>query len=157
MAKSMRLIFPFQGSPSETWKTVIVIGDIAVEVAGAGIHIVLTMYQVLLFRSACSSTPRKNGVLYQVPTSCLFYTWGFLVVQQQRICLQCRSLRSHEFDPWVEMLHWRSKWQLTPVHHQLPELAQTHVHRVGDAIQPSHPLLSPLPPAFNLSQHQGLF
>ena len=44
-----------------------------------------------------------------------------------------------------------------PVHHQLPELTQTHVHRVGDVIQPSHPLLSPSPPAFNLSQHQGLF
>ena len=44
-----------------------------------------------------------------------------------------------------------------PVHHQLPELAQTHVHRVNDAIQPFHPLLSPSPPAFNLSQHQGLF
>ena len=41
--------------------------------------------------------------------------------------------------------------------HQLPELAQTHVHRVDDAIQPSHPLLSPSPPVFNLSQHQGLF
>ena len=44
-----------------------------------------------------------------------------------------------------------------PVHHQLPELTQTHVHRVSDAIQPSHPLLSPSPLAFNLSQHQGLF
>ena len=44
-----------------------------------------------------------------------------------------------------------------PVHHQLPELAQTHVHWVSDAIQPSHPLLSPSPPAFNPSQHQGLF
>ena len=44
-----------------------------------------------------------------------------------------------------------------PVHHQLPELIQTHVHRVGDAIQPFHPLLSPSPPAFNLSQHRGLF
>ena len=44
-----------------------------------------------------------------------------------------------------------------PVHHQLPELAKTHVHQVGDAIQPSHPLLSPFPPAFNLSQHQGLY
>ena len=44
-----------------------------------------------------------------------------------------------------------------PVHHQLPELAQTHIHRVGDAIQLSHPLLSPSPPAFNLSQHQGCF
>ena len=44
-----------------------------------------------------------------------------------------------------------------PVHHQLPEFTQTHVHQVGDAIQPSHPLSSPSPPAFNLSQHQGLF
>ena len=44
-----------------------------------------------------------------------------------------------------------------PVHHQLPELAQTCVHRVGDAIQTSHPLSSPSPPALNLSQHQGLF
>ena len=44
-----------------------------------------------------------------------------------------------------------------PVHHQLPEFTQTHVHRVGDAIQPSHPLLSPSPPAPNPSQHQSLF
>ena len=44
-----------------------------------------------------------------------------------------------------------------PVRHQLLELTQTHVHWVGDAIQPSHPLLSSSPPAFNLSQHQGLF
>ena len=44
-----------------------------------------------------------------------------------------------------------------PVHHQLPEFTQTHVHWVGDAIQPSHPLLSPSPPALNLSQHQGIF
>ena len=44
-----------------------------------------------------------------------------------------------------------------PVHHQLPEFTQTHVHWVGDAIQPSHPLSSPSPPAFSLSQHRGLF
>ena len=44
-----------------------------------------------------------------------------------------------------------------PVHHQLLEFTQTHVHRVGDAIQPSHPLSSPSPPALNLSQRQGLF
>ena len=44
-----------------------------------------------------------------------------------------------------------------PVHYQLPESTQTHVHRVGDAIQPSRPLSSPAPPALNLSQHQGLF
>src|SRR5574337_1031540 len=44
-----------------------------------------------------------------------------------------------------------------PVHRQLPEFTQTHVHRVGDAIHPSHPLLSPSPPAPNPSQQQGLF
>ena len=44
-----------------------------------------------------------------------------------------------------------------PVHHQLPEFPQTYVHPVGDAIQPSHPLSSPSPPAPNPSQHQGLF
>ena len=44
-----------------------------------------------------------------------------------------------------------------PVHHQLPELTQIHVHGVSDAIQPSHPLTSPSPPAFNLSQNQGPF
>ena len=43
------------------------------------------------------------------------------------------------------------------VHHQLPEFTQTYAHRVGDAIQPSHPLSSPSPPAPNPSQHQGLF
>ena len=43
-----------------------------------------------------------------------------------------------------------------PVHHQLPEFTQTHIHRVSDAIQPSHPLLSPPPPALNPYQHQSL-
>ena len=44
-----------------------------------------------------------------------------------------------------------------PIHHQLPELAQTHVYGVSDDFQPSHPLSSPSPPTFNLPQHQGLF
>ena len=44
-----------------------------------------------------------------------------------------------------------------PVLRNLPEFAQTHIHRIGDAIQPSHALSSPFPPALNLSQHQGLF
>ena len=44
-----------------------------------------------------------------------------------------------------------------PVLHHLPKIAQTHVHWVSDAIQPSHPILSPSNPAFNLSQHRGLF
>ena len=44
-----------------------------------------------------------------------------------------------------------------PVHHQLPEFTQTHVHQADDASQPSYPLSAPSPPAFHLSQHQGLF
>ena len=44
-----------------------------------------------------------------------------------------------------------------PVHHQFPEFTQTHINRVGDPIQPSHPLLPPFPPASNPSQHQSLF
>ena len=53
---------------------------------------------------------------------------------------------------------WIAAYQAPPsIHHQLLELTQTHVHQVGDAIQPSHPLSSPSPPAFSLSQHQGLF
>ena len=44
-----------------------------------------------------------------------------------------------------------------PVHHKLPEFVQTHAHRVSDAIQSSHPLSSPSPPALSPSQHQGLF
>ena len=56
------------------------------------------------------------------------------------------SLRPHELQ------HARP-----PVHYQLPEFTQTHVHRVSDAIQPSHPLSSPSPPAPNPSQQQGLF
>ena len=52
---------------------------------------------------------------------------------------------------------WTAARTVLPVHHQLPELAPTHVHRVSDAILPSHPLSSPSPPAFSLSQHQGFF
>ena len=59
---------------------------------------------------------------------------------------------------WLFAIPWTAcSMPGVPVHHQLPELAQTHVHQVADAIQPSHPLLSPSPPAFSLSQHQGLF
>ena len=52
---------------------------------------------------------------------------------------------------------WTAAHQASPSHHQLRELAQTHVCRVGDAIQASHSPPSPSPPAFSLSQHQGLF
>ena len=74
------------------------------------------------------------------------------------------------YAPWPYTFHFNSVTQLClilcepmdcstpgfPAHHQLPELTQMYVHRVGDAIQPSHPPSSPSPPAFKLSQHYGL-
>ena len=58
---------------------------------------------------------------------------------------------------WLFVTPWTAARQASLSYHQLPEFTQTHVHRVGDAIQPSHPLSSPSPPALNPSQHQGLF
>ena len=78
-------------------------------------------------------------------------------------CYQCIYLLER-VSQWVQSLSGVWLWDPMdwkqpgfPVHYQLPELAQTHVHWVGDAIQPSHPLLSPSPPAFNLSQHLSFF
>ena len=58
---------------------------------------------------------------------------------------------------WLFVTSWTTAMPGLPVHHQLPEFTQIHIHRVGDAIQPSHPLSSLSPPASNPSQHQGLF
>ena len=78
-------------------------------------------------------------------------TWridsGFNSVQFNSVPQSCPTL----FDPM------NCSTPGLPVHHQLPEFTQTHVHQVGDAIQPSHPLSSPSPPAPNPSQHQRLF
>ena len=75
-------------------------------------------------------------------------TLGLMVSQSvssvAQSCLTLRDLMNHS-TPGL------------PVHHKLAEFTQTHVHPVGDAIQPSHPLLSPSPPAPNPSKHQGLF
>ena len=76
---------------------------------------------------------------------CFFYScWS---VQFSSVTQSCRTL----CDPM------NCSMPGLPVHHQLLESTQTHVHQVSDAIQPSHPLSSPFPPALNLSQHQGLF
>ena len=77
----------------------------------------------------------------------LIYTFYIYSVQFSSIAQSCPTL----CDPM------NCSMPGLPVHHQLPELTQTHAYRVGDAIQPSHPLLSPSPPAPNPSQHQGLF
>ena len=73
--------------------------------------------------------------------------WSFSSVQFSSVAQSCPTL----CDPM------NSSMPGLPVHHQLPEFTQTHVHRVSDAIQTSHPLSSPSPPAPNPSQHQSLF
>ena len=74
--------------------------------------------------------------------------------------LQCSCLENPmDGGAWWATVHGvaKSYTRGLPVHHQLPEFTQTFVHHISDAIQPSHPLSSPSPPAFNLSQHQGFF
>ena len=78
--------------------------------------------------------------------------WSFRLVS----CIFCSVQFSHSVVSDSFLPHDCTMPGL-PVHHQLPEHVQTHVHWVGDPIQPSHPLSSPSPPAFNLSQHQGIF
>ena len=73
--------------------------------------------------------------------------WSFSSVQFSSVAQSCLTL----CDPMNRSMPG------LPVHHQLPEFTQTHVHKVSDAIQPSHPLSSPSPPAPNPSQHQTLF
>ena len=80
----------------------------------------------------------------------VYYTFLEMTLQSVQFS---RSVVSDSLRPH-ELQHARPG---LPVHHQLPESTQTHVHRVGDAIQPSYPLSSSSPPALNLSQHQGLF
>ena len=87
------------------------------------------------------------------------------------LCSEWLPRNSLPHEPWGQQHQFSSVTQLClilcdlmdcsmpglPVHHQLLEFTQTHVHWVGDAIQPSHPLSSPFSLSFNLSQHQGLF
>ena len=98
-----------------------------------------------------------------------------LFTKQKQTCRHKKQIYGYQRGKVVGGINWEVQFSLvvqscptvfdpmdcsTPgflVHHQLPELAQTHVHQVDDVILPSHHLSSPSPPAFNLSQHQGLF
>ena len=86
-------------------------------------------------------------VAYDRPKTVHFFSFSFSFSQFSSVAQSCPTLCNP----------MNCSTSGLPVHHQLPEFTQTHVHRVGDAIQPSHPLSSPPPPALNLSQHQGLF
>ena len=85
--------------------------------------------------------------LFRLPTSLC----GDILVYFSSSSVQSLSRVRLFATPWTAACHH------LPVHHQLPEFTQTHILWVIDAIQPSHPLSSPSPPALNLSQHQGLF
>ena len=85
--------------------------------------------------------------IYWIPVLVLIDFWWSSLVQFSSVAHSCPTL----LDPM------NCSTPGFPVHHQLPEFTQTHVHRVGDAIQPSHPLSSPSPPAPNPFQHQSLF
>ena len=87
---------------------------------------------------------------------------AFIICVRVRTVVSCNSLYKIWFNSVTQScptLCNPMDWSMPglSVHHQFPEPTQTHVHWVGDAIQPPHPLSSPSPPAFNLSQHQGLF
>ena len=127
--------------------------------------------------SVHGDSPGKNtGV------GCHLLLQGIIPTQRQNPgLLHCRQIlywQSHQESPaaeWTHIKHTVDQFSSVtqscptvcnpmncsmpglPVHRQLPEFTQTHVHWIGDAIQPSHPLSSPFPPASNPSQHQGLF
>ena len=89
---------------------------------------------------------------------CVVYLPPVEASWRQGFCLFCLLLQVQSLSRVrLFVIPWDCSMPGLPVHHQLPEFTQTHVHQVGDAIQPSHPLLSPSPPAFNLSLHHGLF
>ena len=111
-------------------------------------YIILLWIGVLAFSSSYSQS-KKAGQKVQLLRfrKCFSFGLGLSFPQFSSVAQSCLTL-CNPMD---------SSRPGFPVHHQLLELAQTHVHRVGDAIQPSHPLSSPSPPTFNLSQHQGFF
>ena len=104
--------------------------------------------ECFLPNSTSISTPGPGSLSRRKPCVCHLWHLQYLTsVQFSSVTKSCRTRCDHMN---------RSTPGL-PVHHQLPKSTQIHVHRVGDAIQSSHPLSAPSPPALNLSQHLGLF
>ena len=141
----------------------------------------LLQLKIILLKCSLYVKPPQIAIL----PFCISFSWGWswslppvqchkpLPIVHQALCLS-------NLNPWIHLslplynhqsVQFSSVAQLCltlcdpmnhstprlPVHHQLPEFTQTRAHRVSDAIQPSHSLLSPSPPALNLSHHQGLF
>ena len=113
-----------------------------------------------MYQAICTHSPQQQPTILNICNYWLLHWWDTkvsnscntspnIISELQSVQFSC-SVVSNSLWP-----HGRTPG--FPVHHQLPELVQTHVHWVSDAIQPSHSLSSPSAPAFNLSQHQGLF
>ena len=112
----------------------------------AFMSLIVTFFLIAQFiREHCKGLSRSNQI--DLGLKKYWMLFGFSSVQFSSVTQSCPTL----CDPVN-----RSTPGL-PVHHQLPEFTQTHVHRVSDAIKPSHPLSSPSPPAPNPSQHHSLF
>ena len=114
----------------------------------------------VMYQAICTHSPQQQPTILNICNYWLLHWWDTkvsnscntspnIISELQSVQFSC-SVVSNSLWP-----HGRTPG--FPVHHQLPELVQTHVHWVSDAIQPSHSLSSPSAPAFNLSQHQGLF
>ena len=104
----------------------------------------------LTLRSAISAyrwNLKNKNIVNELKKICMLEDICFWSIQFSSVTQSCPTL-------WDPM---NCSMPGLPVHHQLPEFTQTHVHQVGDAIQPSHPLSSPSPPAPNPSQDQSLF
>ena len=125
------------------------------------LYIYIYIYNVFLFLapfkvfSLLLLLSSLNGMCHGV---FFFLFWCLWVVELRGywVFIQFSSVQSLS-GVWLFVTPMDCSMPGFPVHHQFPELTHTHVHWVGDAIQPSHPLSSPSPPALNLSQHQGLF
>ena len=92
--------------------------------------------------------PSRIAIAFLPRSKRLLISW---LQSPSAVILEPKKIKSLTVSMFPHLFHM--KWH----HYQLPELTQTHVHRVGDAIQPSHPLSSPAPLAFSLSKHQGVF
>ena len=126
----------------------------------------LINYVLLPVLCFSSGHNRCSGLCYTEQTHTQLSQPSFLFLVPRKICIFClcflASLWLYQFSSVAQscLTLYDPMNRSMPgllVHHQLPEFTQTHVHWVDDAIQPSHPLSSPSPPALNLSQHQGLF
>ena len=97
----------------------------------------------------CSSTSERKNKLWFI-----YILEYYSAIKRNRVLIQFSSVTQLCLTLWDSM---DCSMPGFPVHHQFPELSQTHVHQVGDTVQSCHPLSSPSPSIFNLFQHQGLF